>query len=159
MTFFCCLLINIEYGILIGAIIHLLLLSHEASRTKSTCNRLQVTYSETIFFTIFHTTCISSKRGGIDRIVVKVDRNLYFPSVERLREALSAHSLDEDDSTNYLIIIDLSNVTQIDHTSLKVIKNCFVHTPVFRVLHFTGFECYGTNMGEERLQAFVHQRH
>lgn len=60
------------------------------------------------------------QRGGIERVLIKLDRNLYFPSVERLREALSAHSIDEDSSIDYIILIDLSNVTQIDHTSLKV---------------------------------------
>ena len=36
-TFFCCLFINMEYGILIGAQIHLLLLAYEATRSKSDC--------------------------------------------------------------------------------------------------------------------------
>ena len=31
-TFLCCLLLNMEYGILIGAQVHLLLLAYEASR-------------------------------------------------------------------------------------------------------------------------------
>ena len=34
-TFVCCLFLNMEYGILIGAQIHLLLLAYEASRPKT----------------------------------------------------------------------------------------------------------------------------
>lgn len=41
-TFFCCLLINIEYGILIGALIHLLMLVHEATATKSNYTQYKV---------------------------------------------------------------------------------------------------------------------
>ena len=33
-TYLCCLLINIEYGLLIGAQVHLLLLAYEASKSK-----------------------------------------------------------------------------------------------------------------------------
>lgn len=41
-TFACCLLINMEYGILIGAQLHLLILAYEASRSKSTCTHYKV---------------------------------------------------------------------------------------------------------------------
>lgn len=41
-TFLCCLLINMEYGILIGAQTHLLLLAYEGSRSKSTLTRYKV---------------------------------------------------------------------------------------------------------------------
>jgi len=52
------------------------------------------------------------------QLVIKVDRNLYFPSVERFRDALSkAASLKSDQE---VIVVDFSRVTKIDHTSLKV---------------------------------------
>ena len=41
-TFFSCLLINIEYGIMIGVQVHLLLLAYDASRSKISCVRIEV---------------------------------------------------------------------------------------------------------------------
>lgn len=51
-TFICCLLINMEYGILIGAQMHLLLLAYEGSRSKSTLTRYKVT--ELLITTLRH---------------------------------------------------------------------------------------------------------
>lgn len=103
-TFFFCLLINIEYGILIGALVHLLLLAHEATRTKSSYVRYK-------------------KQGVGERIILRADRNLYFPSVERFRQALGKISSESiDDATPKTIIIDMSRVSEIDHTSLKMLK-------------------------------------
>ena len=51
-----------------------------------------------------------------EHIVFRVDRNLYFPSVERFRQALS--KVNSTDSR--MIVIDMSRVTQVDYTSLKV---------------------------------------
>ena len=51
-TFLCCLLINMEYGILIGAQTHLLLLAYEGSRSKSTLTRYKV-ITDNIFMTQF----------------------------------------------------------------------------------------------------------
>ena len=48
-TYLCCLLINMEYGILIGAQVHLLLLAYEASKSKSFVTRYKVL---TLYLTI-----------------------------------------------------------------------------------------------------------
>ena len=53
------------------------------------------------------------------RVIVKVDRNLYFPSVERFRNALSKASTFKTNADR-VIVIDLSRATEVDHTSLKV---------------------------------------
>lgn len=44
VTYFCCLLVNMEYGILIGAQLHLLLVVYEASRSKSTFTHYKVRF-------------------------------------------------------------------------------------------------------------------
>jgi len=52
-----------------------------------------------------------------------VESNLYFPSVERFRNALSkATVFKTDDEDNRVMVIDLNRVTEVDHTSLKVIQ-------------------------------------
>lgn len=120
ITFFCCLLINIEFGILVGSLIHLLLLVHEATRTKSTYVRYKVYIvkaSRKSSSNVRH----YQNQGESEHIVFRVDRNLYFPSVERLRQALSrVVSSENSDSLPRTISIDMGSVTQVDHTTLKV---------------------------------------
>lgn len=124
-TFFFCLLINIEYGILIGALVHLLLLAHEATRTKSSYVRYKVRNLKYVAF-LYWTPDIplyflKQKQGVGERIILRADRNLYFPSVERFRQELGKISSESiDDATPKTIIIDMSHVSEIDHTSLKV---------------------------------------
>ncbi|EFX77094.1 hypothetical protein DAPPUDRAFT_321675 [Daphnia pulex] len=100
-TYCCCLLINMEYGILIGAQVHLLLVVFEASRPKS--------------------TFIRYKEADEEYIVLQADRNLYFPSVERFRNTLGKASLDK--TINRFIILDMSRVNLVDYTSLKMLKS------------------------------------
>lgn len=54
-----------------------------------------------------------------EKVVIKMDRNLYFPSVERFRNALTK-AAPVKSSISRTIILDMSRVTQIDHTSLNV---------------------------------------
>lgn len=57
-----------------------------------------------------------------EQIVFRADRNFYFPSVERLRQAMNKVVSDGNRDSTYsrAIVIDLSRVSEIDHTSLKV---------------------------------------
>ena len=45
VTFFCCLFINMEYGILIGAGVHLLLLAYSGNRPHPELTRLPANHS------------------------------------------------------------------------------------------------------------------
>ncbi|XP_059350386.1 sodium-independent sulfate anion transporter-like isoform X1 [Daphnia carinata] len=101
-TFLCCLLINMEYGILIGAQMHLLMLAYEGSRSKSTLTRY--------------------KEADEERVVLQADRNLYFPSVERFRNALTKVSIDVE-TKNRVVVLDMGRVNQIDHTTLKMLQS------------------------------------
>lgn len=55
-----------------------------------------------------------------ERIVLVADRNLYFPGVEKFREALVAATAEESDDRNPCLLIDLAHVKEIDYTALKV---------------------------------------
>jgi len=103
-TFLSCLLINIEYGILIGAQVHLMLLAFDASRSKIACRRIEG----------------GSVLNG-EKFVLRVDRNLYFPAVDRFRNALTKAAYSE--SSLRTIVIDFALVTQVDYTSLKMLKS------------------------------------
>lgn len=54
-----------------------------------------------------------------ERVVLQADRNLYFPSVERFRNALTKVSIDVE-TKNRVVVLDMGRVNQIDHTTLKV---------------------------------------
>ena len=58
---------------------------------------------------------------GAERIIVRADRSLYFPAVELFRHALSK-AVEESNSNQspQAIVIDMSRVNQVDHSSLKV---------------------------------------
>ena len=66
-------------------------------------------------------SCFSfaKQEGNEERIVLTMDRNLYYPSVERFRNSLTKVS-KYNTAPNRTIVIDMIRVTQIDHTSLKV---------------------------------------
>ena len=53
-----------------------------------------------------------------EKFVLRVDRNLYFPAVDRFRNALTKAAYSE--SSLRTIVIDFALVTQVDYTSLKV---------------------------------------
>ena len=124
VTFFSCLFINMEYGILIGVAVHMFILSYMSNKP-----RLEVTISvclqhcETkfkLFKNIQPNAVIRTSQGKEatdEKIIVKVDSNLYFPGVERFRSALNKAAVGH---RSQHLIIDLSNLKAIDYSSLKV---------------------------------------
>ncbi|XP_046646442.1 sodium-independent sulfate anion transporter-like, partial [Daphnia pulicaria] len=117
VTFFCCLFVNMEYGILIGAAVHLFLLAYMAGgRPRPELIREPG----------------SKKTEG--RVVVKADTNLYFPGVEKFRQVLNKATDGET-----CVLVDLSHVTEIDYTALKMLKSVAsdYHKRGLMVLHFT----------------------
>ena len=55
-----------------------------------------------------------------ERVIIKASSNLYFPGVEMFRRALNEAIEDETDGRSSFLIVDLSNITEIDYTALKV---------------------------------------
>lgn len=58
----------------------------------------------------------------MEHVVIRPDRSLFFPSVERFRLSLSNVINNNDGTAPRTITIDMSRVSQIDHTSLKVLN-------------------------------------
>lgn len=113
-----------EYGILIGAQMHLLMLAYEGSRSKSTLTRYKV--KRIIISRLgkkkwgcMLITIKTIQEADEERVVLQADRNLYFPSVERFRNALAKVSIDVE-TKNRVVVLDMGRVNQIDHTTLKV---------------------------------------
>ncbi|XP_046449213.1 sodium-independent sulfate anion transporter-like [Daphnia pulex] len=103
VTFLCCLFVNMEYGILIGAGIHLLLLAYIGNRPHPELIRLP------------------GNEVTEERVIVKADSNLYFPGVEKFRRALNEASEVDAEGRSPCLMIDLSNLTEIDYSALKML--------------------------------------
>lgn len=58
-------------------------------------------------------------------MVVRADANLYFPGVEGFREALNQATETESFGNATSLMIDLTHVSEIDYTALKVIYEFF----------------------------------
>lgn len=71
--------------------------------------------------------------------MIQPDRNLYFPSVDRFREALRS-AIESAEKSNSTILIDLSLLTQIDYTSLKVTS--FVARLLKSIQHWVFFSSF-----------------
>jgi solute carrier family 26 (sodium-independent sulfate anion transporter), member 11 len=55
-------------------------------------------------------------------VIVKADCNLYFPGVEKFRRALSEATELDAEGRSPCLMVDLSNLTEIDYSALKVQK-------------------------------------
>jgi sodium-independent sulfate anion transporter 11 len=108
-----------EYGILIGAAVHLFMLAYMAGGRphpeliREPVNACFLLSHAQQFFTNIFLQQGSKKTGG--RVVVKADTNLYFPGVEKFRQVLNEATDGET-----CVLVDLSHVTEIDYTALKV---------------------------------------
>jgi sodium-independent sulfate anion transporter 11 len=72
-------------------------------------------------FTIFfHKYFSQGSKKTEGRVVVKADTNLYFPGVEKFRQVLNKATDGET-----CVLVDLSHVTEIDYTALKVMRVFF----------------------------------
>ena len=95
-----------------------------------------------------------------------MDSNLYFPSVEKFRNALSkATVFKTDDEDNRVMVIDLNRVTEVDHTSLKVIQEDYVKgkkksdfNSKMNLIDFLDAKSDAVYMGKERRKMLFFQR-
>lgn len=74
-------------------------------------------------------TFLRQDDGKGECIVLQADRDLYFPSVERYRNALTR--LTYDLPIDRTIVLDMKRVSKVDYTSLKVnTNNCRFYSQV-----------------------------
>lgn len=55
-----------------------------------------------------------------ERVIVKADSNLYFPGVEKFRRSLNEATEVDAEGRTPCLMVDLSNLTEIDYSALKV---------------------------------------
>ncbi|KAL4132116.1 hypothetical protein QTP88_009327 [Uroleucon formosanum] len=98
-TFFACLLLHMEIGILIGVGLNLISILYHAARPKLSIR-------------------VNTTRNGINYLMMTPDRCLIFPSVEYVRNIIIKHSLKQ----NLPVVIDCSHIYGADFTAAKVIE-------------------------------------
>jgi len=76
---------------------------------------------------------------------VKANKSLYFPGVEHFRDALTKVFDDLQETETFLnrtVVIDMSLVHKVDHTSLKVRKfNFYQKAKIKPSLIYSLFRC------------------
>ncbi|PVD37444.1 hypothetical protein C0Q70_00034 [Pomacea canaliculata] len=97
VTFILSFVIGIEYGILIGIGLSLLLLLYPMARPK-----LQV-----------------SRRQGV--VIVQPDQGLFFPAVEYVEEKVMEAALEDEKPKS--VVVDMRSVYGVDYTTVQSIKS------------------------------------
>lgn len=98
-TFFACLLLPLEIGILIGIGLNLISILYHAARPKISMEILE-------------------SRGGIEYLLLTPDRCLIFPSVDYVSALVTKHSIKQ----GIPVVIDCSHIYGADFTAAKVIE-------------------------------------
>ncbi|XP_022908679.2 sodium-independent sulfate anion transporter isoform X1 [Onthophagus taurus] len=98
-TFIACLLLPLEYGILIGVGLNLVFILYHAARPKILVER-------------------STSRNGIDYLMLTPDRCLIFPSVDYVRRLVTKHSIRQ----GVPVVIDCSHIYGADFTAAQVVE-------------------------------------
>ncbi|CAB3363911.1 Hypothetical predicted protein [Cloeon dipterum] len=102
LTFFSCLLIRLELGILIGIMVNVCFLLYASARPKVTVERLMAT-------------------SGLEYLLMTPDRSLAFPSVEYVRALVLKAGLKLGD--NYLpVVIECRHIQAADFTAAEGVK-------------------------------------
>ncbi|XP_062612183.1 sodium-independent sulfate anion transporter-like [Saccostrea cucullata] len=99
ITFLSCLGVGMEYGILIGIGVSLIILLYPSARPK-----IRVEYG--------------------DVRVMKIDQGILFPSVEYLQERLIEEN--EEGKKNHSLVLDCSSVSALDYTSIQGITELII---------------------------------
>ncbi|KAK6643074.1 hypothetical protein RUM43_004577 [Polyplax serrata] len=99
-TFLACLVLNLQYGILLGIIIQILFLLYNAARPKIHMQKL-------------------TTKSGIEYLKLTPDRCLIFPSVDYVRNIVTKHSIKQ----GIPVVIDCSHIYGADFTAAKVIES------------------------------------
>ncbi|GJQ71099.1 hypothetical protein Trydic_g602, partial [Trypoxylus dichotomus] len=102
-TFISCLVLPLEFGIIIGVGLNLLFILYHAARPKILLERL-------------------SSRSGIEYLMLTPDRCLIFPSVDYVRKLVTKHSIRQ----GIPVVIDCSHIYGADFTAALVVESLTV---------------------------------
>ncbi|XP_046437882.1 sodium-independent sulfate anion transporter-like isoform X1 [Daphnia pulex] len=155
ITFLSCLFVNMEFGIILGAGFHLLLLLHLGNKPKISVGEIQAinviktSTPESTMLVLGHATrpipvqqrksvreLVNTSAIEAKRIRLICDRSLHFPGIETFRSRINEVIHDEG-CEKLIIIADLERVLEMDYTSLKVLKCIYAdlqkreHTLIF----------------------------
>ncbi|XP_012283907.1 sodium-independent sulfate anion transporter [Orussus abietinus] len=101
-TFFCCLFVRLELGIVIGIGINLLFLLYASARPSLRVH-------------------VATTPGGSEYLVVTPDRSLAFPSVEYVRAVISKQGSRRGNDVP--VVVDSTHIQAADFTAAKGVKS------------------------------------
>ena len=111
------LFVSVQVGMIAGTLAHLSILVYFSSRPK-----------------------VSIRDGKVDNVsyvLVTPDRGLFFPSVDEMRsrlvEAASSKKTDVAAEEELPVIVDMSNVVEMDFTAATVRVKCQQEVSTYRV--------------------------
>lgn len=99
-TFIACLVLPLEWGILIGVGLNVIFILYHAARPKLTTELL-------------------TTQSGVEYSMITPDRCLIFPSVDYVRNLVNKQSMRQ----NLPVVIDASHVYGADFTTATVIDS------------------------------------
>lgn len=99
-TFVACLVLPLEWGILIGVGLNVIFILYHAARPKLTTELL-------------------TTQSGVEYLMITPDRCLIFPSVDYVRNLVNKQSIRQ----NVPVVIDASHVCRADFTTATVIDS------------------------------------
>ncbi|KAI4455933.1 sulfate transporter [Holotrichia oblita] len=99
-AFISCLVLPLEYGIIIGVGLNLLFILYHAARPKILLEKL-------------------TTRSSIEYLMLTPDRCLIFPSVDYVRKLVTKHSIRQ----GIPVVIDCSHIYGADFTAAQVIES------------------------------------
>uniref|UniRef100_A0ABD2XN27 STAS domain-containing protein n=1 Tax=Trichogramma kaykai TaxID=54128 RepID=A0ABD2XN27_9HYME len=102
VTFLCCLLLQLEIGIVVGIGINLLFLLYASARPSIRVGK-------------------DINVDGLEYLVITPDRSLVFPSVEYVRSMISKQGSKQ--GTDVPVVIDSTHIQAADFTAAKGIKS------------------------------------
>ncbi|CAB0038959.1 unnamed protein product [Trichogramma brassicae] len=102
VTFLCCLLLQLEIGIVVGIGINLLFLLYGSARPSIRVGK-------------------DINVDGLEYLVITPDRSLVFPSVEYVRSMISKQGSKQ--GTDVPVVIDSTHIQAADFTAAKGIKS------------------------------------
>nr|KAI8753200.1 sodium-independent sulfate anion transporter-like [Biomphalaria glabrata] len=109
ITFICSLLVGIEYGILIGVGISLVMILYPTARPK-----IEYTY-----------------RPGV--VIVTPTQGLNFPAAEYMESRALEKSLNGDDAPRH-IVLNMEHMTDLDYTAIQSLKTLQVDCGLHNVM-------------------------
>nr|CAD7202681.1 unnamed protein product [Timema douglasi] len=123
-TFFGCLFIGLEYGILLGVGVNLVFILYESARPSVHRKELTIILQPSVVTKLCPRShdrpdiSVDWKINGNNVLLVRPENGLVFPAAEYIRDII-VRSCPQDDQLDFTIVVDGTHVFTVDATMAK----------------------------------------